>query len=258
MLKLLFKQAANLNVAMENHETDVISWACPIPFFGDISRAKIATVGINPSNLEFVDNKGVELKGVSRRFHNLHSLNLRSWSDASENHLTSIANDCKNYFNNNPYDRWFKKLDYIISGTSYSYYFPSGEACHIDLVPLATENKWSTLSSSEQGILLDKSTDILLIMLTHFRVETLILNGQSVVNQFQKVTNCSLKKVPNSDWNLRRGDGNDVLGYSYEGIFTDSIDNPIKILGYNHNIQSSFGVTKEVQESIRKWIMTKI
>ena len=156
MQKLLFKKAADLTRSLEDYNTDVIPWACPVPFFGDISRARIATVGINPSNLEFVDDQGQELQGILRRFHNLNSLNLKSWGEASEKQLISVANDCRNYFNHNPYDRWFKKLDYIISGTSYSYYFPSGEACHIDLVPFATKHKWSSLSSSEQNFLLEK------------------------------------------------------------------------------------------------------
>lgn len=259
MLKLLFKQATELTSLLdEKYETDIISWACPIPFFGNISRAKIATLGINPSNLEFVDDNGLELKSVSRRFNNLHSLNLNSWKDANENHLSSIINDCTNYFNRNPYDRWFKKLDYLISGTSYSYYFPSGEACHLDLVPYATKSKWSTLSTTEQKLLLNKSIPILFFMLENFHIEALILNGQSVVNQFEKMTNCVLNKESKPQWNLRRDGGEDVLGYSYKGSIELIENKPVKILGFNHNIQSSFGVTKEVQDSIRKWITEKI
>jgi len=258
MLKSLFKQATDLAAVLDNNDTDIISWACPIPFFGDISRAKIATLGINPSNLEFVDDNGEELKTVARRFQNLHSLNLNTWEEIHEDHLSSIIKDCTNYFNHNPYDRWFKRLDYLISGTSYSYYFPSGEACHLDLVPFATKSKWSTLSGIEQKLLLDKSTPILFLMLESFHIDTLILNGQSVVNQFQKVTNCILNKESKAQWNLNREGGNDVLGFSYQGILKRIDNKPIKILGFNHNIQSSFGVTKEVQNSIRKWITLNI
>lgn len=258
MLESLFRQATELITNLENYETDIISWACPVPFFGDISRAKIATLGINPSNLEFLDDDGAELKAVSRRFHNLHSLNLNSWEDVSGDELSYIITDCTNYFNHNPYDRWFKKLDYLISGTSYSYYFPSGEACHIDLVPYATKNKWSVLSTAEQQLLLDKSIPILFYMLKHSNINTLILNGQSVVNQFQKVTNCILNKELKTHWNLIREGGGDVLGYSYEGTLEQMTKKPIKVLGFNHNIQSSFGITKEVQESIRKWITVNI
>ena len=258
MLKSLFRQAIELSDILLNHETDIISWACPIPFFGDISRAKIATLGINPSNLEFVDDKNVELKTVSRRFNNLHSLNLNAWGEISDDNLTSIITDCTNYFNHNPYDRWFKKLDYLISGTSFSYYFPSVEACHLDLVPFATKSKWSSLPTSEQNLLLNKSTPILFYMLQNFQIDTLILNGQSVVSQLQKVTNCVLNKEYKTQWNLKREGGNDVLGYSYQGTLERIDKSSIKILGFNHNIQSSFGITKEVQKSIRDWITINI
>ncbi len=41
--------------------SDTISWASPVPSFGNISRSNIATLGINPSNREFVDENGHEL-----------------------------------------------------------------------------------------------------------------------------------------------------------------------------------------------------
>jgi len=254
MLKLLFKQAIELTTFLERNNTNVIYWACPIPFFGNIYRAKIATLGINPSNLEFVNEDGIELNLSLRRFNNLHSLNLSSWEGIHGNEISIIMNDCLNYFNHNPYDRWFKKLDYLISGTSFSYYFPSGEACHIDLIPFATKLKWSVLSSAEQRLLLDKSVPFLFYLLKQFNIHTLILNGQSVVNQFQKITSCNLIKEPKTDWNLKREKSNEVLGYSYSGVLNFNRRKPIKVLGFNHNIQGSFGVTKEVQESIRKWI----
>lgn len=52
----------------------VIPWAAPIISFGDLSKSKIATLGLNPSNREFVDSSGNELLGFNRRFHTLQSL----------------------------------------------------------------------------------------------------------------------------------------------------------------------------------------
>src|SRR5690348_5636215 len=63
-------------------ENEVIHWGCPVPSFGNLSTAKIATLGLNPSNREFVDKNGRELDGVHRRFHTLNSLGLSKWSDA--------------------------------------------------------------------------------------------------------------------------------------------------------------------------------
>src|SRR5512140_3439039 len=61
--------------------TNVIRWGCPVPSFGDLSNSKVATLGLNPSNREFMDESGNELEWTSRRFHTLHSLGLASWSD---------------------------------------------------------------------------------------------------------------------------------------------------------------------------------
>ena len=48
------------------------------------------------------------------------------------------------------------------------------------------------------------------------------------------------------------------MGFAYEGIVNDlsgmQLDREILVLGFNHNIQSSFGVTKHVIEAIRRWI----
>ena len=48
--------------------TNVIRWSSPVPSFGDLSRSRVATLGLNPSNREFVDPDGQELSGAERRF----------------------------------------------------------------------------------------------------------------------------------------------------------------------------------------------
>jgi len=54
--------------------TSVIRWGAPVPSFGDLSSSLVATVGLNPSNREFVDVAGHELRDTYRRFHTLGSL----------------------------------------------------------------------------------------------------------------------------------------------------------------------------------------
>src|SRR5260370_1920150 len=121
--------------------TDVIRWGCPVPSFGDLSNATVATLGLNPSNREFVDEVGDELQGSYRRFHTLKSLGLASWSDVDARHLRLILESCRTYFLGNPYDRWFKKLDQVVAGTGASFYDGSCVACHLDLIPYATTRK---------------------------------------------------------------------------------------------------------------------
>jgi hypothetical protein len=242
-------------------KADVITWGCPIISFGNLSNSKIATLGLNPSNREFVDEKGKELKGEKRRFHTLDSLGIKKWSEAKEKHYGLIEEVCSDYFYRNPYDGWFKKLDYLISGTSMSYYFPSGEACHLDLIPYATNCKWTDLSSEQRAMLLELTGDTLGLILKQSKIKLLILNGQTVVEHLQKISNIQLQKSQMPSWTLPRKASDGVLGYSYVGeinqIAEIKLKEPIAILGYNHNIQSSFGVTSKVQTAIRSWISKK-
>src|ERR1700738_3082657 len=46
----------------------IIPWSCPVLSFGNPLTASVATLGLNPSNREFVDEAGNELDGPFRRF----------------------------------------------------------------------------------------------------------------------------------------------------------------------------------------------
>jgi len=239
-------------------KADVIKWGCPVPSFGDLSRSKTATLGLNPSNKEFVDNFGNELDGSHRRLHTLKSLGLTRWSEVEDRHLDLINESCRAYFSRNPYGTWFKKLDYLISGTTTSYYDSSETACHLDLIPYATSCKWTELSKLQRSSLLTASADTLAQLLKNSPVKTLILNGKSVVNHFQGIADIHLEQEIRLDWNLPRKSQSGVCGIAYKGLVSSisgvNLDREILVLGFNHNIQSSFGVTKQVTEAIKCWI----
>src|SRR6185503_6413499 len=108
----------------------IIPWSSPVPSFGDPGSATIATVGLNPSNREFVDEIGNELTRAARRFPTLNSLRLRAWSEATEDHLDAVEQSCRHYFNGNPYDLWFKRLDRLLSPSAATFYGLTANACH--------------------------------------------------------------------------------------------------------------------------------
>jgi len=239
-------------------EAEVIPWGCPVPSFGDLTSARVASVGINPSNREFVDERGDELRGELRRFHTLHSLDLKSWADAEVQHLRQILTACNDYFARNPYDRWFKRLDYVVSGTGASFYDTEHPACHLDIIPYATERKWAHLSSRQRRQLLGLSQESLGLLLRHASVEILILNGRSVVTHFESATGVRLERREMPAWSLPRRSGNGVRGIAYHGV-VDAIcghqpPQKLLVLGFNHNLQSSYGVTTDVVRSIRQWV----
>jgi hypothetical protein len=238
--------------------TDVIRWGSPVPSFGDLSTSRVATLGLNPSNREFVDESGDELQGPLRRFHTLMSLGLGSWEEADARHLRLILDSCRTYFLGNPYDRWFKRLDVVISGLNASFYDESRAACHLDLIPYATARKWTELTMHQRSALLAVAADTLGLLLRESPVRILILNGRSVVERFQDVAGICLEKQEMPTWSLPRQPKPDVTGLAYRGVVSSlsgiKLPNEILVLGYNHNLQSSFGVTNEAILAIRDWI----
>lgn len=238
--------------------TQVIDWSCPVPFFGDVETARLATVGINPSNREFVNSSGDELNGVDRRLPTLNSLGRDSWSEVDGRQLREIVNACRRYFVTNPYDRWFRVLEQLLVGTSATFYGKRPTACHLDLIPYATAKKWGTLPLAEQRALLEASGDALGLLLRDSRIEVLVLNGASVVRHFNHLTERPLDMERMEAWSLPRADGAHIPGYAYSGVVETlggvDLPSPIRVVGYNHNLQSSFGVTREVVANIGSWL----
>lgn len=238
---------------------DVIRWASPVPSFGDLSRARVATLGLNPSNREFVDHSGRELEGPARRFHTLSSLGLGSWAEADVRHLRLILESCGAYFAGNPYDRWFRTLDQVVAAANASYYFAGdGAACHLDLIPYATAQKWTDLTLRQRTSLLIAAGDALAVLLRDSGVQLLILNGQAVVDQFSNAAGVSLQKHEMTDWALSRTSAKQVRGFGYRGVVHEltgiDLGRRIVVLGFNHNLQSSYGVTTNVIQGIRRWV----
>ncbi|RKH73136.1 hypothetical protein D7X99_41475 [Corallococcus sp. AB032C] len=254
MLRKLVSLSAELRVA----RVPVIPWGCPIPCFGDISAARVATLGLNPSNREFVDGEGVELDGPSRRFHTLCSLNIPDWSSVDSQHVQLIWESCRDYFDGNPYDGWFRQLDQLIGETEASYYGGLRTACHLDLVPYATACKWTGLTSQQRSTLLALAGGSLGLLLRESSIQLMVLNGRTVVENFEKVSGVQLERRLMSGWELPRRARSSVSGYAHVGVVRSvsgvDLRRDLVVLGYNHNIQSSFGVTREVRDSIRSWI----
>ena len=238
--------------------TEVISWGCPVPSFGDPSHSRIATLGINPSNREFVDELGRELQGIARRFHTLESLGLTSWSAADARHLDLILDSCHLYFDRNPYDNWFKRLNAVLSGANVSYYDYPATACHFDLIPFATRRKWSDLTARQQSELLSIAGDTLGMILRDSQIRILILNGRTVVKGFELASGLELRSELMAGWTLARKTERDVPGVAFRGMVDVlagvRLGRQVMVIGYNHNLQSSFGISTKVLEAIKCWI----
>ena len=236
----------------------VLEWGCPVPFFGDVSTARVATVGINPSNREFVDSSGFELQGDAQRLPTLSSLDADSWSQVDAVGVRTIVGACRDYFLGNPYDRWFGVLERVLGRIPSSFYGQDSSACHFDLVPFATAKKWGELQSLDRDVLLEASAASFGGLLADSPVSLLLLNGRSVVNEFQSMADVSLEETLMPSWDLPRSNSANVPGIAYSGwvstIGGTDLRGPVRVLGYNHNLQSSFGVTSRVVHEIAGWL----
>ena len=125
--------------------SEVVPGSTPVLAFGDLCRARVATLGINPSGREFIEN-GRLLSGPRRRLATLKSLAAESAELLTDEQICTVIGDCAAYFDpgRNPYRTWFDPLDQVLrDGLGVSYY--DGSACHLDLVQWATNPVWGRL-----------------------------------------------------------------------------------------------------------------
>ena len=232
------------------HFPRVIESACPVPFFGHAERARIASVGLNPSDKEFCDDQGHALSDSQRRLATLDSLGLlRGWSAAGPEECSAVAEACSGYFGSNPYWRWFNPLEAIFEDAGRGT-LRDGRACHIDLAPWATRKKWSKLRPAEKTALVECGEQTLKALLESAQFEVLLLNGASVVNGLQRAIGVELPFEDVAEWRVRGGRGK-RLSLTLDSLGSIELGRPVTILGWNWNLQSP--IPKRTRESIAAW-----
>ena len=202
----------------------------PVISFGDFERARVFTLGINPSNLEFEDREGQLLKNNLRRLQTQSSLSAEYGVPYSDRQLERILEDCFNYFNKRPY-HWFNKLENILL-TLGSTYYEAGSAAHVDLVQWATKDKWGDLSNNEREELIDDGRQFLEYQLRSENLELLLLNGRTVCVEFQKWSGIQYSY---SSFEIPKGKNAQIMTGLYNGR--------VKVIGWSANLQSSYGIS---------------
>src|SRR6266545_3849048 len=172
----------------------VVAGSTPVVAFGDPSRAEVATLGINPSANEFLQD-GRLLTGNQRRLATLESLSAQRLDQLTEAQVATIVADCATYFERRPYRRWFDPLDELLrAGADASYY--DGSACHLDLVQWATQPIWGKIADQViRQTLLDDGVSHLRAQLAHENVRLVLVNGRWVLNQVVAVLLADLEEV---------------------------------------------------------------
>lgn len=251
--------ADRLDALDQHQERAVIPWSSPVPYFGQAATATIATVGINPSDQEFADSCGVELEPHLRRLPTLGSLGLDQWGDANSVHLRALVAACDGYFRGRPYDRWFRVLERVLAPIGATYYGVNPTACHVDLVAYATRTKWGALAVPARERLLDSSRESFALLARSTSASVLVLNGRAVVDAFERASLTKLEEIEMPAWDLPRPGGR-VRGLGYLGQVSEIAGVPlgrtVTVAGFNHNLQSSFGVTAAAMAAIGEWLAT--
>lgn len=216
----------------------VIRFATPVVAFGRFRNASIATLGINPSKNEFFDANGKLLTGKCRRLSTTESLGIASCITANDHHINQIIDDCECYFDKdrNAYRTWFNPLDKILqAATGRSYY--DGTACHIDLLPWATDPIWRKLEPEARRGLIDDGREFTTALIDNNQFEILVLNGRSVIEAFsQRFSKLEIVKAINMI--NAQGRATKRTCTIYRGAFGKRV-----VIGWSTNLQSSRGVS---------------
>lgn len=198
----------------------VLRGSTPVVSFGDFRTAHVATLGINPSDSEFV-HKGEWLVGDKQRFATLRSLGLSAPEEASDADVAAIVHACCHYFQStNPYWKWFRPLDKLIQdglGVSYE----TGTAIHLDLVQWATSPVWRGITKAQKEQLIGSDREFLREQLARENIELVVMNGRSVMDQVERAGLRYSQRIPlvnakskKSELVFGRLDGTAFLGWS--------------------------------------------
>jgi hypothetical protein len=149
----------------------------PVPFFGDPTTARVATVAINPSVAEFWHTDRRERNYGNRRFETLTSLRVTDRDLLTAAHCDAALRRMTEYFlPGSPWNiDWFPPLMRCLKGMGVSY--EAGEAVHLDVVQEATDPVWKYVGRSEQERLLAADGPFLLWLVGAFDFRVLLCNG---------------------------------------------------------------------------------
>jgi hypothetical protein len=223
----------------------VVPGSTPVVAFGDPARARVATLGINPSRNEFLDGDGHLLDGSRRRLATLVSLSAGRLNDLTDAQAAAVVAECAAYFQRNPYRLWFDPLDQLMqAGVGAS--FHDGTACRLDLVQWASDPVWGRMSDERvRQALIDDGVPHLRAQLdAHSQIEVVLCNGRQVIEQVRAAGLADLRDAGV----IRNGA---VTCRLYEAT---AARGRARWLASSTNLQSSWGVSTELKRDLAAWL----
>jgi hypothetical protein len=220
-------------------EACIVPGSTPVVAFGNVRSAHVATLGLNPSRVKFVDNSGYLLMGEQRRLSTQYSLGIADLCDATAEVIDQVLEDCNQYFQRQPYRRWFDQLLPALKVCRASYY--DGTACHLDLVQWATDPTWGKLKPPIRKRLISEDAAFLERQLRNENIRLLLVNGAGVWTQ--------LEKAMRTDLVVSHRDIIDAgLAFHPTYLYSGRLFGKINVIAWSTNLQSSLGVTTRLRE----------
>ena len=221
------------------HNSCVVPGSTPVVAFGNARTATVATLGLNPSRLEFLNDSGNELAGSDRRLATHRSLGVSNLTVAPVCKIEQVMRDCDSYFQRVPYREWFDQLENVLQACGVSYY--GGSACHLDLVQWATDPTWNKIGTRElRQALIDADAEFLKHQLTNENVGLLLVNGNGVAKQLHRKLRVSFTEI----------DRIDGLWIHPVRLSVGTLLDRVRVIAWNVNLQSSHGVTNELRTEL--------
>lgn len=165
----------------------VLKGSTPVVSFGDVRSAWVATLGLNPSDSEFVE-RDRWLTGDKQRFESLRTLGLKRPEDANDDQVLRILDACYGYFDGpNPFWKWFKPLERLL-GEALEASYTDGSAAHLDLVQWATRPVWNKIpDKAVRRRLIEADRAFLAQQLAQESVRLVLMNGRTVMEQVAEI-----------------------------------------------------------------------
>jgi len=225
-------------------DSHVVAGSTPVISFGNFQTSCVATLGLNPSKIEFLQKSGELLRGAQRRLATHESLGLTDLTTAPLRKVMEVFEECNGYFQRQPYRGWFDQLMPMLGGCGGSYY--DGSACHLDLIQWATDPTWGDLDRDIRDQLLAEDARFLARQLQSENLRLMLVNGKSAWKH--------LVKRMAGELQFEEVEPITGLAHCDTRLFVGNIVGHVRVVAWSTNIQSSFGVTTALRQELARRI----
>lgn len=193
--KKIIKHIRSLPLSESEMSSAILTDSLPIISFGDFTKSSYLTLAINPSSVEYGDNRGL---AQLSKFHLDSWVSLSDESLISDDQIYSIYEASSTYFDQGmkPYE-WFDYPQITLKalGASYGHGLEDAtlgkshyekRASHVDLTPWTTHDPWQDVDKDIQDKLIRHNSEFLLDQLTDESIEIILILGGQALNLFKK------------------------------------------------------------------------